>query len=148
MKILFILGALALVVGGVAFMMQSPDGGTPVITETPKSSVSVVPTSKQAAPTSTATIAPSTTPTAQSHAVTLESFAFAPRSFTVKRGDAVIFTNKDSAGHTVTSLTGAFESGIFTKNQTFRLDTSTLAPGTYDYKCTPHSSMRGTLIVQ
>ncbi len=148
MKILLILGVLVLVIGGVVFMMQSPDGGTPIITATPKSGASVAPTPKQVAPTSIATVTPSTMPKTQSHAITLESFAFAPRSLTVNRGDVVIFTNKDSAGHTVTSLTGAFESGIFTKNQTYTLDTKTLAPGTYEYKCTPHSSMRGTLIVQ
>ncbi len=78
--------------------------------------------------------------------VTIQNFAFSPSALTVKKGTVVIFTNADSVAHTVTA--SEFDSGQLQTGQSFKLDTSNLAPGTYNYSCTIHPSMTGSLIVQ
>lgn len=67
---------------------------------------------------------------------------------TVKKGDKIVFTNKDSAPHTVTTKGTGWDSGTLSKDKSFTLDTSTLAPGTYEYICNFHPSMKGTVVVQ
>ena len=78
--------------------------------------------------------------------VTIQNFAFSPQTITVAPGTTVIWTNKDSASHTVTSATGAWPaSGSLATNQTF---SHTFAKaGTYPYRCAFHSSMTAKVIV-
>src|SRR5262245_46739842 len=45
---------------------------------------------------------PVTTPTPQTYNVTIQNFSFNQSALTVKKGDTVVWTNKDSAPHTVT----------------------------------------------
>ncbi len=98
-------------------------------------------------PTPTATSTPSGTPAkSATHQVAIQNFAFSPASLTVKKGDKVVFTNKDSAAHTATGDFG--DSGTLRKDEVWTLNTATLNPGTYAYKCNFHPSMRGTLIIQ
>lgn len=78
----------------------------------------------------------------------IQNFAYAPATITVKKGDKITFTNKDSVAHTVTADGGAFSSALLNQNQQFTLDTSNLAVGTYGYYCEPHPNMKGTIIVQ
>ena len=72
---------------------------------------------------------------------------FSPNSIHVVIGvnNTVMWTNDDSAVHTVTSTTGLFDSGYLNPGQswtyTFTKD------GTYLYHCTLHSWMKGTVIV-
>ena len=80
--------------------------------------------------------------------VAIQNFAFAQSTITVKKGDKIIFQNRDAVGHTVTADGGAFGSPLVLQNQTFTLDTSNLAPGSYPYHCTPHPNMRGTVVVE
>jgi amicyanin len=80
--------------------------------------------------------------------VEIEDFAFSPATITVKAGTKVTWTNKDSTPHTVTTDSGApesFDSGSMDKDATFSF-TFTKA-GTYEYICTFHPSMRGTVVV-
>src|SRR5881409_2930875 len=76
-------------------------------------------------------------PAAHAHAtvhVTIQNFAFSPQTITVAPGTAVIWINKDSLNHTVTSDTGAWpDSGNLATNQTFS-HTFTKA-GTFPYHC-------------
>lgn len=81
-------------------------------------------------------------------AVSIQNFAFSQATLTVKKGDKVTFTNKDSAPHTATADAGAFTSGNLNMNQSFTIDTSTLAAGTYAYHCAVHPNMKATLIVE
>jgi plastocyanin len=76
---------------------------------------------------------------------------FDPKEITVKAGTKVTWTNNDSTGHTVTSGTrgnpsGLFDSGNVAPGQTFSFVFDT--PGTYNYYCTYHQGMDGTVIVQ
>ncbi len=79
--------------------------------------------------------------------VVIQNFAFSPASITVAPGTTVVWTQKDTTGHTVASDTGAWtQSALLKQNETFSL-TLTKA-GTYKYHCSPHPYMKGTIIVQ
>src|ERR1700761_543630 len=75
----------------------------------------------------------------------IQNFAFSPATINIKTGSTVTWTNMDSAPHTVTSLTGAFDSGSIATNGTFKFQFNT--PGTYVYHCTIHSMMANATIV-
>jgi plastocyanin len=57
----------------------------------------------------------------------------------------VKWTNNDAIAHTVTSNTGAFDSGNMAAGATYSYTFSTA--GTYNYHCTYHSGMTGTVMV-
>jgi len=75
---------------------------------------------------------------------------FLPYMITVNPGDEVVWSNDDSAAHTVTSGTattadGLFDSGIFMAGTTFAHTFDTL--GNYDYFCMVHPWMIGQVFV-
>jgi amicyanin len=75
---------------------------------------------------------------------------YAPASVSVAKGGKVTWTNNDPVPHTVTSTSvpsGAsmFDSGNMNANATYTV-TFTVA-GTYQYKCSYHPWMHGTVIV-
>ncbi len=78
---------------------------------------------------------------------------FSPQNVTVIIGhnNTVEWTNNDTAPHTVTSTTipvgaASYNSGLLSPGQTFVY--TFLVPGTYDYICTIHSWMHGTVTVE
>jgi plastocyanin len=76
---------------------------------------------------------------------------FKPDSITVTKGDVVEWTNDDTVVHTVTSAadTGAtFDSSLISAGGKYQLDTKDIAVGEYQYMCTVHPFMTGTLIIQ
>jgi plastocyanin len=75
--------------------------------------------------------------------VTIQNFAFNPPSIEVSAGDTVRWTNLDSTEHTVNGHT--FGSGMIPKGQNYEFLFST--PGVYDYDCSIHPSMKGTVTV-
>jgi plastocyanin len=77
--------------------------------------------------------------------VDIQEFAFVPQTITIPVGTAVRWTNKDAATHTVTSLTGAFNSGSLAQGQSFVFTFTT--PGVYNYRCNPHPFMTGKVVV-
>ena len=78
--------------------------------------------------------------------VAIQNFAFSPHTLTVAPGTTVMWTNKDSASHTVTSDTGAWtDSGDLATGKTFSLTLT--KPGTYTYHCAIHPTMSAKLIV-
>ena len=85
--------------------------------------------------------------TAQTFDVMIQNMAFSPQTVTINVGDTVVWTNKDSVSHTVTSDSGAeLGSNSLSKSGTYS-HTFTMA-GTYKYHCAIHTSMKGTIIVQ
>jgi len=78
--------------------------------------------------------------------VSIKNLAFNPNALTVSNETTVTWINDDSVSHTVLSATGLFSSGTLTKGQSF--SHTFTAPGTYNYTCGIHPSMRGTIIVQ
>jgi len=79
--------------------------------------------------------------------VSIKGFAFNPKTITIKSGTTIFWTNEDSVGHTVTSDSGKeLDSKLLSKEESYEHTFNT--PGTYNYHCTPHPSMKGTIIVE
>jgi plastocyanin len=79
--------------------------------------------------------------------VQISNFAYQPATVTIQVGDTVTWTNLDSAAHTATDTgSGALFDGVMATGESFS-HTFTQA-GTYDYYCTFHPEMTGTVVVQ
>jgi plastocyanin len=78
--------------------------------------------------------------------VIAKNFMFAPGSITVKAGTTVTWTNRDDEPHTVVSVTGLFRSAALDTNESFSFKFE--KPGTYQYLCTIHPRMLGTIVVE
>ncbi len=80
-------------------------------------------------------------------AVTIQNFAFAQPSLIIKKGDTVVWTDKDSAPHTVTvDSDGGPVSPTLNQNGTYSFTFNTA--GTFGYHCSIHPFMKGTVTVQ
>ncbi|MGA8843568.1 MAG: cupredoxin domain-containing protein, partial [Nitrososphaeraceae archaeon] len=82
--------------------------------------------------------------------------AFDPNPISVKKGDKITVTNKDTLPHTVTSGKGpsdptsakSFDTSIIEAGATADISTASLAPGDFPFYCTVHPYMTGKLTVQ
>jgi len=82
----------------------------------------------------------------KSSVINISGNKFNPAELTVDVGTTVTWSNGDSATHTVTAPSGAFNSGDMKSGQNFGYTFN--EPGTYEYGCTIHPSMKGTVIVK
>ncbi|TGC09509.1 cupredoxin domain-containing protein [Methanolobus halotolerans] len=82
----------------------------------------------------------------QTNEVSMMSLQFQPQNIRVSAGDTVTWTNDDAVAHTATADNGEFDSGVLEPGQTY--SHAFEEPGTYDYICTIHPSMVGTVTVQ
>jgi plastocyanin len=82
----------------------------------------------------------------QSHVVTIENMKFEPATLKVKRGDVVVWSNKDLFPHTATADGKAFDSGGLDPGKRWQYVARTR--GEYAYSCTFHPTMKATLIVE
>jgi plastocyanin len=78
--------------------------------------------------------------------VKIDNFAFAPQRIVVKAGTTVTWINADDAPHTVASSTKVFKSGALDTEDKFSFTFAT--PGTYEYFCSLHPHMTGTVVVE
>ncbi len=104
---------------------------------------------QSAAPSSTSTTPttqnqPATAKTNSANTISIQNFAFSPETLTVKKGTTITWTNNDATSHTIKSAT--FNSGDLAKGATFKFTFDT--PGTFDYSCGIHPSMKGKIIVE
>jgi plastocyanin len=78
--------------------------------------------------------------------IAIRDFAFGPRTLTIRVGDSVTWTNRDSIAHSATARGGAFDTSLIPggRSRSVRFTVG----GTYRYICTPHPSMSGTVIVR
>jgi len=76
--------------------------------------------------------------------VNIQNNAFKPKEVTVKAGDTVTWTNQDSAKHSVDFE--SFKSPLLGKGETYSHAFD--KPGTYEYVCSIHPSMKGNVIVK
>jgi len=82
--------------------------------------------------------------------------SYDPAALTVKKGDKITVTNKDTLPHTVTSGTGPsdpnsakqFDTSILEAGATADIETTNINPGEYPFHCTVHPYMLGKLVVQ
>ena len=88
---------------------------------------------------------PQTTSSVSANTILIKNFAFDPASMTVKAGSTVRWENKDSVPHRILFADGA-DSTVLAASQSWsrKIDQA----GTYDYACTIHPTMQGTVIVE
>jgi len=77
--------------------------------------------------------------------VSIDNFAFAPATMTVKAGSTVVWTNHDEEPHTVAASDGSFHSPGMGTGATF--SHTFPSAGTFDYVCSIHPMMHGTVVV-
>ena len=77
--------------------------------------------------------------------VFMQNTAFNPQSITVAVNSTVTWTNKDNMTHNVTSDSGWFVSGNIAPGATYSHQFTTA--GTYNYQCTIHAGMTGSVVV-
>ena len=77
--------------------------------------------------------------------VVIDGTAYQQATLTVKRGTTVSFVNKDPFPHTVTAP-GKFDSKEIAAGKTWKYKAT--KAGRFDYICTLHPNMKGTLIVE
>ena len=77
--------------------------------------------------------------------VFIQGMAFSPSTITVAAGTTVTWTNKDAVTHNVTSNPALFSSGGMGNGATYSFTFANT--GTFNYSCTIHPSMTGTVIV-
>ena len=79
--------------------------------------------------------------------IEIKDFAFNPQTITVKSGEKITWINRDEEPHTVVSVGKKFprSSGLDT-DQEYSITAG--APGTYEYFCSVHPKMTGTIVVE
>jgi plastocyanin len=77
--------------------------------------------------------------------VNIDDFAFVPLTLTVAVGTTVTWTNHDEEPHTVAAGDGSFRSPGMGTGATFSHTFSTA--GKFDYICSIHPMMHGTVVV-
>jgi LPXTG-motif cell wall-anchored protein len=88
----------------------------------------------------------STARAAASGSVTIADFQFTPAQITINEGDTVTWTNEGPTAHSATAPDGTFDTGIMSAGESGSHTFS--AAGTYNYICTPHPDMQGTIVVR
>jgi plastocyanin len=85
--------------------------------------------------------------------ISMENIQFSPKNVTVKPGEKITFTNKESIPHDVHKTSGpgddfsSGDSGGMQQGDTFELTLD--QPGTYEYVCNVHApGMTGTITVK
>ena len=79
--------------------------------------------------------------------IEIKDFAFNPQTLTVKSGEKVTWINRDEEPHTIVSVGKQFKkSTALDTDQEFTITVA--APGTYDYFCSVHPKMTGTIVVE
>ena len=79
--------------------------------------------------------------------IEIKDFAFNPQTLTVKSGEKITWINRDEEPHTVVSVEKQFKkSTALDTDQEFTITVG--APGTYDYFCSVHPKMTGTIVVE
>lgn len=78
--------------------------------------------------------------------VVIDAFAFKPADLTVSAGTEVVWTNKDSASHTISARDRSFDSGILDPGKIFKARFP--RAGTFIYACEFHLSMTGKVVVR
>ena len=79
--------------------------------------------------------------------IEIKDFAFSPPTLTVKAGEKITWINRDDEPHTVVSVGKKFQkSSALDTDQEFVVVAG--APGTYEYFCSVHPKMTGTIVVE
>lgn len=82
------------------------------------------------------------------HTILIDGMRFIPHTVEVKRGDTVVWRNKDPLPHTVVAETvkGGPASPVIAAGASWRYKAT--KAGSYPYLCTLHRTMTATLVVK
>jgi plastocyanin len=83
---------------------------------------------------------------AEAGRVPIQQYSFLPSDITVRAGTTVTWSNEDDAVHTVTAADKSWDSGRLPVGGTF--SQTFTEPGTYEFLCSIHAAMKGTVTVQ
>jgi plastocyanin len=81
-----------------------------------------------------------------SYTIDIKDFMFTPRNLTIPVGSKVTWTNKDEEPHKVAEVNTSFISKPLDTDEGFTYEFK--VPGKYEYFCTVHPRMTGTIIVE
>ena len=76
----------------------------------------------------------------------MSNFGFDPPTLTVAAGDTVVWTNADFVPHTATARDSSWDSKQLGASAAWRWVAT--APGTVEYYCVFHPTMKGTIVVR
>ncbi len=79
------------------------------------------------------------------HTIVMQATSYAPQALVVKRGDTVVWVNKDPFPHTATAA-GVFDSKSIAAGGSWKYTARKV--GVIAYTCTFHPNMSGTLRVE
>ena len=79
-------------------------------------------------------------------AVHIENFAFRPQTLEVPAGTTVVWINDDEELHALFALDSSFRSPGLEGDGKF--EHRFTVPGTYEYRCSLHPQMKGTIVVR
>jgi plastocyanin len=119
----------------------TPATATRTSTVTVTRTSTVLPTATR---TSTTPASPTPGCTPMNAQVNIQGSAFVPQTLTIPVGSTVQWTNLDAIAHTSTSA-GNWDSGTLNQNQSFSHTFN--SPGTFQYVCSFHPNMTGTINV-
>lgn len=124
----------------VALLAVTACGATqpPSTGESPRASAAASPTASSQAASAAAS------PTAA--VVDVRNFSYEPRTITVAVGTTVTWRFHDQPRHDVATADRSIRSELLTAGQEYSHTFTT--PGTYDYLCTVHQYMTGTVVVR
>lgn len=77
--------------------------------------------------------------------IEIDGMTFTPAAATVRRGDRVVWVNRDLVPHTATAGK-VFDSGVIAPGKSWT--TMAESPGRHDYLCSLHPTMKASLLVQ
>ena len=79
--------------------------------------------------------------------VNMEDFDFSPATVTIQAGGKVIWKNMGQTTHTATATDGSFDTGTVDPGKLKSETAAFKQAGTFDYTCTIHPQMHGTIEV-
>ena len=148
-NILIIVVALLALGGGAYAIVSNSDRNDEVPENMQDTSTSMNDMEMTSSPQSTTSPSQSDTSNAVvASEVSIQDYAYAPATITVKKGTKVTWTNKDSARLDVTPDNESSDfkaSELLAKGESYSVTFN--STGTYSYYCSPHTYMKGTVVV-
>ena len=85
-------------------------------------------------------------PAAARHEIVIQGLQYVPETLHVRRGDVVVWRNKDPFPHTATADGGQFDSGTLAQEKSWKYVAT--KSGSFPYTCALHKTMKGVLVVK
>lgn len=78
--------------------------------------------------------------------IEIKNFTFTPNRLVVQQGDTITWTNRDFVRHDITAADKSWKVDTILSRATGSFTAA--KPGTFDYICSRHPSMKGTIVVE